>query len=591
MTHRINNMNEESIEGTPLPSGWTLTTVNVVGAIRLGRQRSPDKHTGVFPTAYLRAANIKNGALDLSDILKMDFTPKEQAIFGLHQGDIVLAEASGSASQVGRAAIWQNEIANCCYQNTVIRFRPHAVLAEYALLVFRHFRVAGIFAATSRGVGIQHLGAGRFAELAFPLPPSEEQRRIATEVQKRLANLIGAQASLQSALQRSREQEREVLAAAVEGTLVSSGVIEDVRVSVAQRSGSSDTTSTAAQSQLFNVGDEAPIAIRPDRHLPSGWKWEVVGNVGDVRLGKQLSPASERGPHKRPYLRVANVFENRLDISDVKSMHFSDDEYATYQLETGDILLNEGQSPELVGRPAMYLGEPPGVCFQNTLIRFRAHSFVNRDYALIVFRHYLHSGEFQRRAQWSTNIAHLGLQRFAAMPFPVPPLATQQQIVTDAGIRLAACGAQTGAIEASLAKLPAMEAEVLSAAVHGALVAQDPSGESAMALLGRVGPPPSDRLTLSIRKPPARGENTVTTSRRGSKTEMTRKQSLSNVLREAGGSLSLPDLFSRAGYDRDSTGDVEQFYLALRDALNHTIQQSDSNNENASVEVIYDAPR
>ena len=98
----------------------------------------------------------------------MDFTPRERAVFGLSVGDVLLTEASGSASQVGRAALWKGEIENCCYQNTIIRFRPHVVLPEYALIVFRHYAASGVFARTARGVGIQHLGASRFSELLLP---------------------------------------------------------------------------------------------------------------------------------------------------------------------------------------------------------------------------------------------------------------------------------------------------------------------------------------------------------------------------------------------------------------------------------------
>ena len=55
----------------------------------------------------------------------------------------------------------------------------------------------------------------------------------------------------------------------------------------------------------------------------------------------------------RPYLRVANVFEDRIDTSDVMQMHFSDEEFERYRLAPGDILLNEGQSPEFLdARPS-----------------------------------------------------------------------------------------------------------------------------------------------------------------------------------------------------------------------------------------------
>ena len=53
-------------------------------------------------------------------------------------------------------------------------------------------------------------------------------------------------------------------------------------------------------------------------------------------------------------------------------MNFTPDEFAIYALRYADILLNEGQSPELVGRPALYREEIPGCCDQKTLLRFRA---------------------------------------------------------------------------------------------------------------------------------------------------------------------------------------------------------------------------
>ena len=113
-------------------------------------------------------------------------------------------------------------------------------------------------------------------------------------------------------------------------------------------------------------------------------------------------------------------------------MHFTPEEEEVYALQSGDVLLNEGQAPELVGRSAIYRGEIPRLFFQNSLVRFRALEVVDPEYALLVFRHYMHSGEFRRVARWSTNIAHLSLTRFCAMPFPLPPIEEQRRIVAEA---------------------------------------------------------------------------------------------------------------------------------------------------------------
>ena len=134
-------------------------------------------------------------------------------------GDLLLTEASGSASQVGRSAVWRDEFPVCCFQNTVIRFRPHAVAPEFAHAIFRHYAIEGLFACASRGVGIRHLGGQRFAQLSFPVPPLEEQPRIAEEVQRRTIALKGAESALPSALKHVGDQEREIFAAAVVGHL------------------------------------------------------------------------------------------------------------------------------------------------------------------------------------------------------------------------------------------------------------------------------------------------------------------------------------------------------------------------------------
>ena len=162
---------------------------------------------------------------------------------------------------------------------------------------------------------------------------------------------------------------------------------------------------------------------------PPGWSWTRVQDCGEVKLGRQRSPKDHRGPHMVPYLRVANVQDGFLDLSDVKKMNFSPDEQAVFRLRQNDLLLNEGQSRELVGRSSLYQGEVPNACFQNTLLRFRPFKGVMSEYALVVFRAYLYSGRFAAAATQTTNIAHLSAGRLAPIEFPLPPVAEQKRIV------------------------------------------------------------------------------------------------------------------------------------------------------------------
>ena len=207
-------------ELSELPEGWVWARVEQLGNVQLGRQRSPKNRSKDFPTKYIRAANITENGLDLADVLEMEFRPHEFERYQLESGDILLSEASGSAAQVGKPAIWKNQIPNCCFQNTVIRFRPERLPSEYFLTVFKDFYVNGIFSKVSSGVGINHLSANKFAALPAPLPPLPEQYRIVAEVENRLSMFDKLEATITASLKRAERLRQAILKQAFEGKLV-----------------------------------------------------------------------------------------------------------------------------------------------------------------------------------------------------------------------------------------------------------------------------------------------------------------------------------------------------------------------------------
>lgn len=206
-----------------------------------------------------------------------------------------------------------------------------------------------------------------------------------------------------------------------------------------------------------------------DGAVPQGWVSCPIREAGRVQLGRQRSPSNHAGTHMRPYLRVANVFEDRIDISDVMQMNFTPDEFERFRLRPGDVLLNEGQSLELVGRPAIYRDQLPGTCFTNSLIRFQPYPGILPEYACYVFRHAMHNGRFAKIAKITTNIAHLGAGRFANLEFPLPPTNEQRRIVEALETHFTRLDAAVAMLERVRANLKRYRAAVLQAAVEGRL--------------------------------------------------------------------------------------------------------------------------
>ncbi|MFJ4036219.1 restriction endonuclease subunit S [Streptomyces griseoluteus] len=163
-------------------------------------------------------------------------------------------------------------------------------------------------------------------------------------------------------------------------------------------------------------------------NFPKGWSTCLVSEAGEAIMGQQRTPAAASGPDNRPYLRVANIFDDRLDLEELSTMSFLPEARLRYRLQAGDVLLCEGQSRELVGRCALFNGEVEELYFQNHVIRFRPYEEILPDFALLVFRAYQYSGVFSALARGTTNIVNLGLKRFRDLPFPVPPLEVQREI-------------------------------------------------------------------------------------------------------------------------------------------------------------------
>lgn len=203
-----------------LPQGWVWASVEQLGDVQLGRQRSPDKVLGVNPVPYIRAANITEQGVDLTDVLEMDFTESEIETFALRQGDVLLTEASGSAEHVGRPAVWRSQEGTYCFQNTVLRFRPCVIEPEFAHLSFLAMQKMGVFRKLSGGVGINHLSAGKFSKLPVALPPLQEQHELVDHLSTALLGCATQNGLIEHGLKQSTAQRQNILRAAFSGQLV-----------------------------------------------------------------------------------------------------------------------------------------------------------------------------------------------------------------------------------------------------------------------------------------------------------------------------------------------------------------------------------
>jgi type I restriction enzyme S subunit len=180
--------------------------------------------------------------------------------------------------------------------------------------------------------------------------------------------------------------------------------------------------------QLFpRAGETQPRLRFPVFQDAGEWEMRRVDERGSVLAGKALA-VNAPGP-LRPYLRTKNVLDGSIDLSDVLRMPMTDAEFSRFEILDGDVLLNEGQSLELVGRASIYRGEFRERCaMQNQLLRFRAFPVTCADFAAQYFRKCQKDGTFANVATKTTSVAHLGSSRFSALELAWPSLSEQHRI-------------------------------------------------------------------------------------------------------------------------------------------------------------------
>ena len=224
--------------------------------------------------------------------------------------------------------------------------------------------------------------------------------------------------------------------------------------------------------------DEVPFDI------PDSWEWVTLQTIATSSLGKTLDKAKNKG-NLKPYLCSINVYWDGIDLTTVKEARLEENELPKYLLRPGDLLICEGGD---VGRSAVWESTQE-MYYQNALHRVRFYGGINPHYFQLLLECYKGNQILDAYSKGMT-IKHLVQTALNTIVFPLPPLSEQNRIV-DAVNRLLPYLHSYDRAEQKLSALntgfpEALKKSILQEAVQGKLVSQDPSDESAEALLERI---------------------------------------------------------------------------------------------------------
>jgi type I restriction enzyme, S subunit len=221
--------------------------------------------------------------------------------------------------------------------------------------------------------------------------------------------------------------------------------------------------------------------------LPRGWAWAKVGQLGNVSGGLTKNADREGHPLKLPYLRVANVREAHVDLSNLRTIGIAKGEIGRTLLKTGDLLFVEGNgSPDQIGRVAIWNGSIDRCVHQNHIIKVRFDSVQMAEWLLIWFMS-PHGRSAIRRVASSTSGLHtLSIGKISILPVPLPTSAEIAEALNLVKSHLEVM--QLSSVEAANwgNEINRLRQAVLTAAFRGKLAPQDTTDEPATILLERL---------------------------------------------------------------------------------------------------------
>ena len=177
---------------------WELKSFTEIAKSRLGKMLDTKKQTGKEKYPYLANFNVQWFRFNLENLNEMDFSEADRIEFALKDGDLLVCEGG----EVGRCAVWHNQIKNCFFQKAVHRVRLNMDLIHPDYMAY-WFKFRSDFNSFDDIVGskatIAHLTGEKLKLLQIPVPPLSLQNNFASFVQQIDKSKFAVQKSLEKA--------------------------------------------------------------------------------------------------------------------------------------------------------------------------------------------------------------------------------------------------------------------------------------------------------------------------------------------------------------------------------------------------------
>ncbi len=311
--------------------------------------------------------------------------PKEAVVFA----------KVGAALLLNRRRILSRET---CIDNNMMAAVPNGIEPLFLFYILSSID----FAFFVQSGAVPSVNQGQLSGLRFKIPLKPEQTKIA---------------EILSTVDQAIEQTEALIA---KQQRVKTGLMQDLL--------------TRGINEHGNLRSEATHDFKdsPLGRIPVEWEVKVLGEISEVSSGITLGNIPEAADAvDLPYLRVANVQDGFLDLSEITYLKVPRSYLKRFRLKKGDVLMNEGGDFDKLGRGTVWRGEIELCLHQNHVFKVRPESkILNSDFLSYISASPYGKAFFIRSSKQSTNLASINSTQLKSFPIPLPRFAEQKQIVS-----------------------------------------------------------------------------------------------------------------------------------------------------------------
>lgn len=424
----------ESEQPYPMPKNWICFWFTSLIDIEGGTQPPKSQFINEYREGYIRLVQIRDFASDKYIV----FVPDTDKLKHFNKDDILIARYGASLGRIctGMSGAYNVALAKTIFSSNILN-RKYV----YWMLQSESFQapLMGISRTAQAGFNKEDLST-----FAMPLPPTSEQQRIVDRIESLFAKLDEARQKAQDALDSFETRKAAILHKAFTGEL------------------------TAQWRKGHGVGMES-------------WETHELVECFEIVSGIQKTPARSPKDNPIPYLAVANVYRDKIDLSDIRYFEVTPEEIEKLKLQDKDILIVEGNgSGNEIGRCAMWHNELPLCIHQNHIIRMRNKTAdVLPEYVLYYLNSQAGRSVMQERAKTTAGLYNLSAGKVKTIPLAFASLDEQIEIVRILDDLLVKEQQAKEAAEGVLDQIDLIQKAILARAFRGELGTNDPNEESA----------------------------------------------------------------------------------------------------------------